>query len=79
MVRRLFTIVTKQDWSYDAFAKAIGLSSGRVIYYWYNQQKFPTYGTLIKVCSVLGVDYKEILDENLFIVLKILISFVKVS
>jgi transcriptional regulator with XRE-family HTH domain len=66
VVRRLFTIVTKQDWSYDAFAKAIGLSSSRVIYYWYNQQKYPTYGTLLKVIDILGVDLKEILDENLF-------------
>jgi len=65
VVRRLFTIVTNQGWSFDTLAKAIGLSSSRVIYYWYNQQKFPTYGTLLKVCSVLGVDYKEILDENL--------------
>jgi transcriptional regulator with XRE-family HTH domain len=66
VVRRLFTIVTKQDWSYDAFAKAIGLSSNRVIYYWYNHEKFPIYGTLLKVIAVLGVDLKEILDENLF-------------
>jgi transcriptional regulator with XRE-family HTH domain len=65
VVRRLFTIVTKQDWSYDAFAKAIGLSSNRVIYCWYNQQKFPTYGTLLKVIDILGVDLKEILDEKL--------------
>jgi transcriptional regulator with XRE-family HTH domain len=66
VVRSLFTIVTKQDWSYDAFAKAIGLSSNRLIYYWYNQQKFQTYGTLLKVIDILGVDLKEILDENLF-------------
>jgi transcriptional regulator with XRE-family HTH domain len=66
VVRRLFTIVTNQGWSYDAFAKAIGLSSSRVIYYWYNHQKFPTYGTLLKVIAVLDVDLKEILDENLF-------------
>jgi transcriptional regulator with XRE-family HTH domain len=66
VVRRLFTIVTNQGWSFDALAKAIGLSSNRVIYYWYNQQKFPTYGTLLKVIDILGVDLKEILDENLF-------------
>jgi transcriptional regulator with XRE-family HTH domain len=66
VIRRLFTIVTNQGWSFEALAKAIGLSSSRVIYYWYNQQKFPTYGTLLKACSVLGVDLKEILDESLF-------------
>jgi transcriptional regulator with XRE-family HTH domain len=66
VVRRLFTIVTNQGWSFESLAKAIGLSYSRVIYYWYNQQKFPTYGTLLKVIAVLGVDLKEILDENLF-------------
>jgi transcriptional regulator with XRE-family HTH domain len=65
VVRRLFTIVTNQGWSFESLAKAIGLSSSRVIYYWYNQQKFPTYGTLLKVIEILGVDFKEILDENL--------------
>jgi transcriptional regulator with XRE-family HTH domain len=66
VVRRLFKIISGQGWSFESLAKAIGLSSSRVIYYWYNQQKFPTYGTLLKVIAVLGVDSKEILDENLF-------------
>jgi transcriptional regulator with XRE-family HTH domain len=66
VIRRLFTIVTNQGWSFESLAKAIGLSSSRVIYYWYNQQKYPTYGTLLKVVAVLDVDLKEILDENLF-------------
>jgi transcriptional regulator with XRE-family HTH domain len=65
VVRRLFKIISDQGWSFDALAKAIGLSSSRVIYYWYNQHKFPTYGTLLKVIAILGVDFKEILDENL--------------
>jgi transcriptional regulator with XRE-family HTH domain len=66
VVRRLFTIITNQGWNFESLAKAIGLSSSRVIYYWYNQQKYPTYGTLLKVVAVLDVDLKEILDENLF-------------
>jgi len=64
VVKRLFKIISDQGWSFDALAKAIGLSSSRVIYYWYNQQKFPTYGTLLKMCSVLSVDLKEVLIED---------------
>jgi transcriptional regulator with XRE-family HTH domain len=64
VVRRLFKIISDQGWSFDALAKAIGLSSSRVIYYWYNQQKFPTYGTLLKVIAILGVDLKEVLNED---------------
>jgi transcriptional regulator with XRE-family HTH domain len=45
-------------------AKAIGLSSSRLIFYWYSQQKFPTYCTLQKVCRILNVDLKEVLVED---------------
>ena len=64
VVRKLFKIISDQGWNFDALAKAIGLSSSRVIYYWYNQQKFPTYGTLLKMCIVLSVDLKEVLNED---------------
>jgi transcriptional regulator with XRE-family HTH domain len=66
VVRRLFKIFSDQAWSFNALAKAIVLSSSRVIHYWYNQQKFPTYGTLLKMFIILNVDAKEVLYEDFF-------------
>jgi hypothetical protein len=65
VVRRLFKIISDQGSSFDALAKAIRLSSGRVIYYRHNEQKFLKYDTLAKMFSVIRVDLNEVLNESL--------------